>query len=118
MNEWPEVVDDPLPITVETTTKLLMERQKDCTAFLAAHSEGIHYFKSHRAAALEILTKQFGHAPALAQKTFDDYIVCMDEGLKVDFSRFEKLLAQVAPEKVGMARQVASEWIVGGTMRE
>jgi ABC-type nitrate/sulfonate/bicarbonate transport system substrate-binding protein len=118
LSEWPEIVDDPLPITIETTTKLLAERQKDFIAFLNAHSEGIHYFKSHRAEALEILTKQFGHAPALAQKTFDDYIVRMDETLKVDFKHFEKLLAQIAPEKASTARQVASEWIVGGAMKE
>ena len=114
MNEWPEVVDDPLPITIETTVNLLAERQKDFSVFLTAHSEGIRYFKSHRAEALDILTKQFGHAASLAQKTFDDYIVCMDEKLKVDFKQFEKLLSQVAPEKTTDARQVASEWIAPG----
>jgi len=117
LNEWPEVVDDPLPITIETTVKLFNEREKDLTAFLAAHSEGIGYFKSHRADAMRILTKQFGHSQTLAQKTLDDYITCMDEELKVDFNRFEKLLSQVAPESSVNARQVASEWIAPGATK-
>ena len=111
LSEWPEVVDDPLPITIETTTKLLSERHKDFTVFLAAHSEGIRYFKSHRAEALAILTRQFGHAATLAQKTLDEYIVCMDETLKVDFQRFELLLSQVKPGSSGDARRLAEEWI-------
>jgi len=117
LNEWPEVVDDPLPITIETTVKLFNEREKDLTAFLAAHSVGIAYFKSHRADAMRILTKQFGHSQTLAQKTLDDYITCMDEELKVDFNRFEKLLSQVAPESSVNARQVASEWIAPGATK-
>ncbi|HME61747.1 MAG TPA: hypothetical protein VKH62_10915 [Candidatus Binatia bacterium] len=117
LNEWPEVVDDPLPITIETTVKLFNEREKDLTAFLAAHSVGIGYFKSHRADAMRILTKQFGHSQTLAQKTLDDYITCMDEELKVDFNRFEKLLSQVAPESSVNARQVASEWIAPGATK-
>jgi len=117
LNEWPEVVDDPLPITIETTVKLLDEREKALAAFLAAHSAGIGYFKSHRADAMRILTKQFGHSQTLAQKTLDDYITCMDEELKVDFNRFEKLLSQVAPESSVNARQVASEWIAPGATK-
>ena len=117
LNEWPEVVDDPLPITIETTVKLFNEREKDLTAFLAAHRVGIGYFKSHRADALRILTKQFGHSQTLAQKTLDDYITCMDEELKVDFNRFEKLLSQVAPESSVNARQVVSEWIAPGATK-
>jgi hypothetical protein len=111
LSEWPEVVDDPLPITIETTTKLLAERQSDFTAFLAAHREGIRYFKSHRAEALEVLTGRFGQAVGMAQKTFDEYIVCMDETLKVDTQRFELLLSQVAPDRTGDAAKIALEWI-------
>lgn len=118
LTEWPEVVDDPLPITIETTTKLLAERQKDFATFLTAHSEGIRYFKSHRAEALEVLTQQFGHASTLAQKTFDEYIVCMDETLKVDFRRFELLLSQVEPGRTGNTRKVASEWSTPGALSE
>ena len=111
LSEWPEVVDDPLPITIETTTNLLAERQKDFTAFLAAHREGIRYFKSHCTEALAILTRQFGHAAPLAQKTFDEYIVYMDETLKVDLQHFELLLSQVEPGSRGDARRIAGEWI-------
>lgn len=117
LSEWPEVVDDPLPITIETTTKLLAERQKDFAAFLTAHSEGIRYFKSHRSEALELLIRQFGHAATLAQKTFDEYIGCMDESLKVDFQRFELLLSQVESGKVSDARKIAREWIAPGALR-
>ncbi len=33
IGEWPEVVDDPLPITIETTTKVYGEREKDFRHF-------------------------------------------------------------------------------------
>ncbi len=118
IDEWPEVVDDPLPITIETTTKLYGEREKDFKIFLGAHGEGIRHFKSNRAGALRILTEQFGHAQTLAEKTLDDYVTCMDENLKVDFTRFEKLLSQVVPGAPVNARQVASEWIAPGAMKE
>ena len=114
--EWPDVVDDPLPITIETTVGLFRDREKDFAAFLAAHSEGIRHFKSHRADALRILTKQFGHAQTLAEKTLDDYVTCMSEGLKVDYRHFERLLSQVAPGQSANARQVASEWIAAGAL--
>ena len=117
ITDWPDIVDDPLPITIETTAKLWREREKDFQAFLIAHREGISYFKSHRADALRVLEKRFGHAPTLAEKAFNDYIVCMDESLKVDFNQFEKLLSQVAPERAGEARRVASEWIVPGAIK-
>jgi len=117
ITEWPEVVDDPLPITIETTRKLLSEREKDLATFLTAQSEGIRHFKSHRAEAIGILEKQFGHSSSLAQKTFTDYIACMDETLKVDFRQFDKLLSQIAPEMAPSAQQVASEWIMSGALR-
>ena len=116
--EWPEVVDDPLPITIETTLKLYGERGKDFQTFLGAHSEGIRHFKFNRADALRILTKHFGHSQTLAEKTLDDYVNCMDESLKVDFTRFEKLLSEVVPGTSVNARQVASEWIAPGAMKE
>jgi ABC-type nitrate/sulfonate/bicarbonate transport system substrate-binding protein len=87
--EWPEVVDDPLPITIETTEKLWRERGNDFRRFLPAHQEGIRYFKSHRDDAIRILTKRFGHSESLAKKICDDYIVCREESLKVDFNNFE-----------------------------
>ena len=118
IGEWPEVVDDPLPITIETTLNLYGERGKDFQTLLSAHSEGIRRFKSNRADALRILTKQFGHSQTLAEKTLDDYVTCMDESLKVDFTQFEKLLSQVVPGAPVNARQVASEWIAPGAMKE
>jgi len=42
----------------------------------------------------------------------------MDERLTVDFKQLEKLLSQVAPNTPGGARQVASEWIVPGALRD
>ena len=118
IGEWPAVVDDPLPITIETTTKFYSERKEDLEAFLRAQSEGIRHFKSNRADAMRVLTKQFGHSQTLAEKTLDDYVTCMNEGLKVDYQHFEKLLSQVAPERSVSARDVASEWIVPGALKE
>ena len=118
IGEWPDVVDDPLPITIETTLKLYGENEKDFQTFLRAHGEGIRHFKSNRADALRILTKQFGHSQTLAEKTLDNYVTCMDESLKVDFQRFEKLLSQVAPGASVNARQVASEWLAPGAVKE
>jgi hypothetical protein len=71
----------------------------------------------HRDDAMRILTKRFGHSQSLAGKAFDDYIVCMDERLTVDFGQFERLLSQVAPKTPGGARQVAAQWIVPGALR-
>jgi ABC-type nitrate/sulfonate/bicarbonate transport system substrate-binding protein len=115
IREWPDVVDDPLPITIETTVKLLHEREKDFSTFLAAHSEGIRHFKSHRADGLRILTKQFRHSQRLAEKTFDDYVTCMNDDLKVDYRHLSKLLSQVAPGQSN-PREVASEWIAAGAL--
>jgi ABC-type nitrate/sulfonate/bicarbonate transport system substrate-binding protein len=117
ISDWPEVVDDPLPITIETTQRLLSERGKEFEAFLAAHREGLHYVKAHRGKTIRMLEKQFGHSPSFAAKTFDDYLVCMDTQLKVDFKQLEKLLDQVAPATPGGARQVASDWIAPGALR-
>jgi ABC-type nitrate/sulfonate/bicarbonate transport system substrate-binding protein len=117
IEEWPEIVDDPLPITIETTAKLWSEREKELRTFLNAHSEGIRYFKTHRADAVAVLTKRFGHSAALAEKTFDNYITCMDDTLQVDFRDFEKLLSQIAPETSERARQIAAEWIVPAAVK-
>ncbi len=116
--DWPDVVDDPLPITIETTEKLLHEREPDLMTFIAAHREGIRYLKSRRDETITMLGAKFGHSPAFAANTFDDYLCCMDEELKVDFKQLEKLVAQVAPEKAGEARKIASEWIMPGALRE
>lgn len=117
ITDWPDVVDDPLPITIETTEKLLRERETDFQVFLAAHREGVQYLRSHRADTIRMLENRFAHSPSLAAKTFDQYLVCMDERLTVDFKQLEKLLSQMPRETPGDAQQVASDWIVSGAMR-
>jgi ABC-type nitrate/sulfonate/bicarbonate transport system substrate-binding protein len=118
ITDWPDVVDDPLPISIETTATLLRDRGKDFCIFLQAHREGIRYMKAHRAKTLRMLEERFGHSPAFAAKSFDDYVVCMDEELAVDFKHLEKLLSQVAPNTPGGARQVATEWVMPGSLRD
>jgi ABC-type nitrate/sulfonate/bicarbonate transport system substrate-binding protein len=117
ITDWPDVVDDPLPISIETTATLLRDRGKDFCIFLQAHREGIRYMKAHRAKTLRMLEERFGHSPAFAAKSFDDYVVCMDEELAVDFKHLEKLLSQVAPNTPGGARQVATEWVMPGSLK-
>jgi ABC-type nitrate/sulfonate/bicarbonate transport system substrate-binding protein len=116
--DWPDIVDDPLPITIETTATLSRERGKDFATFLEAHREGIRHMKTHHAETLRMLGERFGHSPSLAKKICDDYLVCMDERLTVDVKQLDKLLAQVAPATPGGARQVAAEWILPGGLRE
>jgi len=118
ITDWPDIVDDPLPITIETTAKLLRERATDVATFRRAHQEGIGYLKSNRAETIKLLCTKFGHASSFAVKTFDEYLVCLNERLTVDFKHLEKLLSQVAPDAPGGARQVASEWIIPGALRE
>lgn len=112
MDGWPEVVDDPLPVTMETTEKTLRKREKDFTAFLEAHSEGIRYLKTHRAETIRMLGGRFDLLPNIAAKTFDEYLIWLDDRLTIDLKQLEKLLAQVAPDRPGGARKLASEWIV------
>ncbi len=114
---WPDVVDDPLPITIETTAALAKERRDEFRTFIEAHREGVRYINANRNEAIKLLAGKFGHSPALAARTVEEYLVCMDESLAVDFKQFERLLSQVAPEKNSDARQIASEWIVTGALR-
>jgi len=114
---WPDVVDDPLPITIETTAALAKERRDEFRTFIEAHREGVRYIKANRNEAIKLLAGRFGHSPALAARTAEEYLVCMDESLAVDFKQFERLLSQVAPEKSSDARQIAAEWIVAGVLR-
>ncbi len=118
ITDWPDVVDDPLPITIETTATLFREHGKDFSTFLEAHREGIRYMKTHHAETIRLLGERFGHSSSLATKIWDDYLVCMDERLTVDFKQVDKLIAQVAPATPGGARKVASEWILPGGLRE
>jgi ABC-type nitrate/sulfonate/bicarbonate transport system substrate-binding protein len=113
---WPDVVDDPLPITIETTEENLRARENDLSVFMAAHRQGILYMKTHRADCMRMLENEFGHSPSLAAKTFDQYISCMNEQLLVESKQLEKLLDQAAPAMSGGARQVAADWIVPGAL--
>jgi ABC-type nitrate/sulfonate/bicarbonate transport system substrate-binding protein len=117
LRDWPDAVDDPLPISIETTAALAKERENDFRAFIEAHREGIRCLKANRNEALRILAAKFNHPPTLAAKTVDDYLVCLDEQLAVDYKQFERLLSQVALEKTADARQIASEWISPGVLR-
>jgi ABC-type amino acid transport substrate-binding protein len=117
ITDWPDVVDDPLPITIETTATLLRERGRDFSIFLAAHREGIRYMKAHRAETIRLLEERFGHSPSFAAKTFDEYLTWMDERLTVDSNQLKKLLGQVAPESAGGSRTVASDWMAPGALR-
>jgi len=117
MLDWNDMVDDPLPITIETTQKLLSERHKEFTAFLAAHREGILYAKANREKVVQLLIARFGHYRSLADRTFDEYICYMDETLTVDVKQLTKLLAQVALNSTSNARQVAGEWLIAGALR-
>lgn len=118
LRDWNDMVDDPLPITIETTQKLYSEREKDFTAFLAAHREGILYAKANREKVVQLLIEKFAHYRSLAEKTFDDYLCYMDETLSVDIKQLTKLLAQVALNSTSNARQVAAEWLIPGALKE
>jgi ABC-type nitrate/sulfonate/bicarbonate transport system substrate-binding protein len=118
LEEGSDIVDDPLPITIETTTELLRQRADDFAIFLVAHREGIGYLRSHRADTIKLLETRFGHTPQLAAKTWADYLVCMDDGLRVDLPHLEKLICQIAPQSSADVRQVAAEWIAAGALRE
>lgn len=117
LNEGSDIVDDPLPITMETTTSLLRERADDFSRFVQAHREGIRYLRNHRDETMSLLQTRFGHSPELAAKTFDEYLICMDDRLTVDFKHLEKLIGQIAPQLPGRAQQIASEWIIPGALR-
>jgi ABC-type nitrate/sulfonate/bicarbonate transport system substrate-binding protein len=118
LNQGSDIVDDPLPITMETTALLSRERADDFSRFVQAHREGIRYLRNHRDEAMDLLQTRFGHSPELAAKTFNEYLICMDDRLTVDFKHLEKLVAQIAPSIPGGAQQIASEWIMPGALRK
>jgi ABC-type nitrate/sulfonate/bicarbonate transport system substrate-binding protein len=115
---WPEIVDDPLPISIETTEALQRERSQDFVAFIAAHREGVRQAKANREKVIALLTGKFGHGPSLAEKTFDDYMPWMDETLLVDMKQFSRLLGQLVPNMPADAHKIAGEWIVPGALKE
>lgn len=117
MTEWPDVVDDPLPVAIETTEKIVLDRKKDFIAFLEAHREAIRYLKTHRDETIRMLGDKFGHSLGFAAKTYDEYLIWLGDQLTIDFRQLEKLLAQDAPDRPGGARKLASEWVVPGALR-
>jgi ABC-type nitrate/sulfonate/bicarbonate transport system substrate-binding protein len=118
MREWNDMVDDPLPISIETTQKLFSEREKDLRVFLAAHREGIVYAKANREKVVQLLIDKFGHYRSLAERTFNEYLGYMDESLQIEMLHMGKLIAQVSSDKSANARQIASEWAIPGTIKQ
>jgi ABC-type nitrate/sulfonate/bicarbonate transport system substrate-binding protein len=116
ISAWPAIVDDPMPITIETTERLLRERSDDLARFVAVHRESIRYLKSNREEALKMLQGKFGHSPTFAAKTFDEYFVCLNDRLTVDLRKLAQLLAQVNPGTTADARSIAREWIAEGAL--
>jgi ABC-type nitrate/sulfonate/bicarbonate transport system substrate-binding protein len=117
LRDWNDLVDDPLPITIETTEKLLGEREADFRTFLVAHREGIIHAKANRAKIVQLLIDKFGHYRSLAERTFDEYLGYMNESLQIDMLHLGKLVAQVSTDKSADARQIASEWAMTGAVK-
>ena len=117
MLDWNDLVDDPLPITIETTQKLFGEREKDFRTFLTAHSEGILHAKANREKVVRLLIDKFAHHRSLAERTFDEYLGYMDPSLQIDMLHMGKLVAQVSTEQAANARQIASEWAIPGAVK-
>ena len=117
MLDWNDAVDDPLPITIETTQKLLGEREKDFRLFLTAHREGILHAKANREKVVQLLIDKFAHNRSLAERTFDDYLGYMNESLQIDMLHMGKLVAQVSTDQAANARQIASEWAIPGAVK-
>lgn len=117
LEAWPEVADDPLPITIETLDQSLREREAAMRAFIEGHREAVGYLKSHRPESLRMLEEHFGYGPSLAARTYDDYLVWLDESMTVDPVQLEKLMSQVVPDHTATPAEVASRWIAPWALR-
>jgi NitT/TauT family transport system substrate-binding protein len=115
--DCPDIVDDPIPISIETTKEILAKKSKEIAAFLQAHAESVRYLKAHRADALRILGEKLGQSPSLAAKTFDGYFMLLDDSLKIDLRHLKNLAAQVAPDYSGGAEQLAKDWLAPGALK-
>ena len=69
-------MDDPLPITVETTAALLKGGEANSVPSLKPIAKA-SVIKAN-GMTLRILAGKFGHSPALAARTVEEYLVCMD----------------------------------------
>jgi len=112
LRDWPEVVDDPLALVIETTESQFRERPEAFRAFRDAYREGVVYLKNNRDAAIGMLCATFGQSTVVAAKAFEDLRFCLNDTLTVDMEGLEKLLTDLAPGRPGGALQLASEWIV------
>jgi ABC-type nitrate/sulfonate/bicarbonate transport system substrate-binding protein len=117
MNGWPDVVDDPLPVAIETTEKILRDRSGELAAFISAHAESVRHLKTNRDQTVRLLGDKFGHSPPLAGKTFDEYLILLDDRMTIDLAPLQSLLDQISPDYSGGARQLAAEWIMPGALR-
>jgi ABC-type nitrate/sulfonate/bicarbonate transport system substrate-binding protein len=115
--ECPDTVDDPLPITIETTKEILAKKSKEIAAFLQAHAESVSHLKNHRGEALRLLQEKFGQSASLAAKTFDGYFTLLDDSLKIDMRHLQNLAAQVAPDYPGGAGKLAGDWLAPGIVK-
>ncbi len=111
IRDWPDVADDPLPLTFETSESQCREQKAEFRAFLHAYREGIAYLKTHRDETLRMLQMTFGQPAQMAARAYDDFHVWLNESLKVDMKQLEKLVADVAPAAPGGAQAIASKWI-------
>ncbi|MFQ5682500.1 MAG: ABC transporter substrate-binding protein [Candidatus Binatia bacterium] len=117
IEDWPEVIDDPMPSVLETTEAQYRGRQKDFNAFMEAYCEGIVYLKNNRDETIRMLGVTFGQSPAVAGKAYDEYLIYLNDPLTVDMRQLERLLAKVAPENRNGSSEVASRWFLAGVRR-
>jgi ABC-type nitrate/sulfonate/bicarbonate transport system substrate-binding protein len=115
--DCPDVVDDPIPVSIETTEEILADKANEIAAFLQAHAESVRYLQAHRAETLRLLGEKFGQSPALAAKTFDGYFLLLDDSLKIDMRHLKNLVAQVAPNYPGGVEKLADDWLAPGVLK-
>lgn len=114
---WPDVVDDPLPITIEVLEQSLRAREPAMIAFIEGHREAVRYLKAQRAAAVRILEATFGYGQSLAARVYDDYLIWLDDRLTVDPAEVAKLMQQITPPVTKNAAEIASRWIASWALR-
>ncbi|MBI4487681.1 MAG: ABC transporter substrate-binding protein [Deltaproteobacteria bacterium] len=117
ISDWPPVVDDPLPLVLETTEDQFKEKRQDLAAFVEAYRETIVYLKNNRSKTIEMLRATFGQSELVAENFYEDCASCLSDPPKVDMQQLAKLVAAEAPNRPGGAKQVASEWIVPGALK-
>lgn len=117
ISDWPPVVDDPLPLVLETTEDQFKEKRQDLAAFVEAYREGIVYLKDHRSETIGMLRGTFGQSELVAEKFYEDWVSCLSDPPKVDMRQLAKLVAAEVPNRPGGAKQLASEWIVPGALK-